>query len=450
MGEDQKKKSSLELAHRLLRGLGYEVNKHMAAASTFSSEKVEHSEALQTSPPPRTRKESLSRMKTMDIITDFTDVQYCRLALLYQEHAQGDLAVTQVKSNMQKIHRFVAYAQNPNRSEFEVLRNLQKATDFVNILKKCMQPNSIRNHCAAMVDLTDVLTASRAARMQLPGMFRKRLKSTRRHWFNLKKKFEKLARKQQRTKMVSSQFREAPVALMACYLNEFWSSGQQKIMVEAIRQKSCNNDQMKIILCVMACVLALHGQRNISVINMTNEEVQSASYFNGRYIVRIARNKTYAAFGPSAVALKKHQYELFKQVCDARDMKPSDIVMSDLKGGMTKNFFKPLQIYLLEREDEKWSLNFNLFRSTIETNRKKCAVMKAGTKTCSYLNHSPDVAGKHYEYKTDAVVVSEYIEVETILFQITLLWCLKKRQILSSNILPLYCLGMNFLFMGTI
>lgn len=435
---------SLELATRVISALGYKIrdgssDQTEGTATPMTREVKERGASEGT--PESTRGESTRLLKEAGFVHSFVGVSLCRLAQIYHKYAEQETSAAFRRANEQKIHRYIAWCADRGRGEFESMKSTSLASDFWRKLSAIMKPNSVRNHCAAMCDLIHALSATKAARREIPVAYRKNLQPVWRHWNLLKRKTEKKGRLLQRRKMLTQPFCDAPVYFTALFIHEKTMSGEVEQCLRDVKSHSACDSDVRLILCVIASVLALHGQRKVSALGLTFEEIEKASYYNGRHVVRIEANKTGDAFGPSVLALKRGQYDLMKRYAEGRHCKPHDAILADLRGRRCSSYFKPLEEFIAEKSGDKKApkVTFNWFRKTLETNRKLGASSHDSSLVTSYLSHSKDVSKKHYEYKTDSIIFSEAQEVESVWFQVCLLSCYGKGTF--TDLLPEHCLG---------
>lgn len=441
LGERAFSPDAVSIAQIVVHGLGYKITGSEGIGKQQSCESSQENQIKEVHEDSSklSRRDSLQLLKKSGFVHSFVSVKYCRLAQLYEEFCDAEVTPANKLATKQKIHRYVDWAVSKGNSEFQALRSKQLATDFCTEIARIMKPNSVRNHCAAITDLITVLTSTKAARREIPKAYRSSLQTARFHWNFLKKRSEKKARVLQRRKMVTTPFEDAPGYLAALYIHEKRKSGDLEQCLLDVEAHRATDEDARLILSVLAAILCLHGQRKVSALALTFEEICKASYHNGRHIVRIQVNKTSDAFGPSVLGLKRSQYDLFKRYGEARHCAPGDALLTNLKKKPCRNYLTLLEDFVESRRGARPKLFFNSFRKTLETNKKLGASTHDTGLVSSYLSHSPDVSRKHYEFKTDPVIFEEAQEVESIWFQLAALTVLTDPQL--NEALPKHCLG---------
>jgi len=255
------------------------------------------------------------------------------------------------------------------------------------------------------------------------------LKGAREVWETIKCRTQRQARGKQRQKLRSGSFRNAPILWILEFLIE--KEDVCEISLNDIHRSDEQLERdMPLLRCVCACFMAFHGQRLSSLYNLTLEELQSATFTQGRYVVRIKRHKNCKTHGPACVALKAHQFHLIEAMANAHG-ENGRVFPIKPTGHASKELFAPLNAYISNKCHSSPDITCNLIRKTIESNKflVQNAESHAAAQISSYLCHGKTATDLHYGFKTDAAVVAEALSVESVLACLAALDLVRERRI---------------------
>jgi hypothetical protein len=326
-------------------------------------------------------------------------------------------------STAKMVHRYVHWSQmrKPFLSEANSLLSTELPMDFMHEMSAIFRPNTLKNHAGAMIAFLDQAQYQREIK-ELFGCspsVRPKLAAVREVWTRLKQRHEREARQVQRETVRAGQLRNVPVKLMYDFL--IANSALSDLHTALLPSERSTAD------CVVATLLALHGQRLCAAINLTAGEVLDASQVNGNSkVIRIKDHKTRRSHGPAAICLREREYRVFHGLARQRASLAgrSAPLLTAPPGKGCQALFAPVNEYITRELPDWQGLTFNLVRKTIESNVHLAPFsgqQAAGTQVNAYLLHGKAVTALYYAFRSDTQVAAEALAVQSILAALVVL-----------------------------
>lgn len=440
-----------------------------AAAAARTSKAGEHvssdpppalREAGSSSVSPAGRARTASKLRSFGFVADFTAEEWCRAARKISEVLRGRGGADGIKAKRSAlfIHRFVVWARareggEPPRSDWSLLTSPSLPAQFVRDLSLALQPASVRNHAGALLEALELVRLDPGLRAHLSKGQASNLRDAAAEWTRLKRVADRGVRSRQRAIMAGSAFQPAPLHFVANYLQRMKNYGvleEHLGAVETWAAASASGPDRRVpkelvhswrtVLCYLALLIMMQGQRLCVAINLTVGEFERASWCQGLAVVRIRNHKTGQESGPAAVCLKRGQHEVFRRFCAARKaaLPPAEgelhaRLLVSPQGAPVRgdSLLHPVEQQRLsaarrrlgggEDDPEKHRLTFNWVRKSIETGseellppRGASPASEAAAGIMRFLCHSAPVTRLHYRFRTDAVIVKQYKAVELV------------------------------------
>lgn len=431
MGEFARSETHYRTVVKVLKGHMFTI----AAAAGPEMVKTER-ESSTAQVAPRAGNEKRVHKEQLELalnVPRFSQELICDLAAQYErvETSRGHLSPQGVKSHARMIDRFLRWSEANTEYEGDsrTLLCLDRPAQFVTALARVARPHTVRNYCNALL----ALIAAVASDSRLQESFRheadhrKKLERVADVWAGLKRTHERTARREQRVKVRTGKFKNAPIHLILKYLCHVSSlhediicpPGGLDVMMESAEP------YLHTLNCATACILALHGARLCTALNLAASEVMSALPMNGRFILRVMRHKTAKSSGPAAVALTPGQYRILQ--CLARLRVQSDgencNVLPRLAGRACRILFQDVNEFISERVAGTDALTFNSVRKTIHSNEFLIGQNSSqiGESVSNYLCHGKGVATQHYTFRSDKAVLADALNVESIVSTLAVL-----------------------------
>lgn len=334
------------------------------------------------------------------------------------------------------IQRYLDYCKNVLKSrkdEVSILLSEKLPLDFMQSLNAVFRPNTRRNHAGAMVSLFECALYDPTLRDFLGSspFLKTKIAAVKDVWAQMKRKDAKEARVEQRLKIRSEGFRDAPVMEMVNFLRDF-SRKVEVISNDWDRHVTIFPEELSIMQCYVATVLSLHGQRLCAALELTTGEVLSASEVLGRFVIRIKKHKTARFHGPATVCLRALHYHVLKKLAEFRSHRGETKLLHAAPGKASRSLFAPLDAYIRMNYSSFPGTTFNLVRRTLESNAHLAVAGgtdRARADINQYLNHGRGVSELYYRYRTDDHVASEAEVVESVLSQLLSLDMARYRQL---------------------
>jgi len=363
----------------------------------------------------------------------------CSSANIFQsaESSSRSRSAASTKAYCHMQHRFISWAKQNSpgaRSELELILCAESPFDFAKLLQKTFKPFTVKNHASAMCALIELIMCNNEVKSAFG--FRPHMKASLQaaceSWSKIKAVAQRQGRAGQREKTRSGKFQNAPILLILEFLKKY----------APICEKFCEDPEAEIgdgslralTICVCALYMCLHGQRLCAVLNLTQSELRDAICTNSRYILRIHQHKSFRHHGPSAIALRKHQYQLLQAMADLYGQN-GNVFPSDSTGKACKHLFAPVNEFIKKKCIESQDITFNLFRKTVETNA--FLVQSRGGKDReninTYLCHGKSVTALHYAFKTDEEVVNQARSVEAVIAGLAALDIVREKRVILPN-----------------
>ena len=428
MGRYAASRSHYLVARKVLQG-------HLFMTKAFSNDDPKGgkpskpvSRPRHTTPPPTSTpvaRQRRSVIKDTGILPEISEEMLCQPARVFKEvelarakrSPQGTLATAKM------VHRYVNWSQRrqPFQSDAVILLSTELPMDFMHEMSAIFRPNTLKNHAGAMIAFLDQAQYQREIKKLFGSSpsVRQKLAAVREVWTRLKQRHEREARHVQREAVRGGQLRNAPVKLMCDFL--IANSALSDLHTELLPSERSTAD------CVVATVLALHGQRLCAALNLTAGEVLDAAPVHGNSrIIRVQDHKTRRSHGPAAICLREREYRLFRSLARQRATLAgrSAPLLTAPAGKGCQTLFSPLNEYITRELPDWQGLTFNLVRKTIESNvhLAPCSSRHvAGTQVNAYLLHGKEVTALYYAYRSDTQVAAEALAVQSILTALVVL-----------------------------
>lgn len=434
MGSSARSPRTYAVVRRVLAG-------HMISVPTTTREKDSDTEpsaaAAHKAGPQPTPKEGRRRALKKDMesinLPPFSESSMCPSARLYRliGESRGRMSQQSVRANARMIDRYVTWCQNntPFEEERVALLCTERPRQFISAMERIVKPNTLRNYSNALLSLLALAGTNAEFIDFFKGVKkgRNRMERASKIWATLKNDSERTARRRQRGVIRGGQFQNAPIKMILQFLCEKMDEYDKRIAaVENTPDLSISPSAVPLD-CAVACVLALHGARLCTALNMTISEVNDAVPANGRHVIRIADHKTADTAGPAAVALNRGQYGLVKGLATLRASRAekgkstTTSVLPPLAGRACQILFRQVNEFIAERVEGVCPLTFNTVRKTIHSNEflisagaDHSGLAAAKRSVTSYLMHGRSVASLHYSYRSAKVVAAEASCVEGV------------------------------------
>lgn len=416
LGKFARSKTHIGIANTILKAHSIIVEDKQNSAKTIN---------LKDEPAPPVKlaegfvRQRLQNIRHAGLVSRFDKL--CQIASVYENSEKScrnrSAASTKAYAHMQ--HRFIQWAKKENpgfQSEISILCCPDLPFDFGHLLQRTFKPFTVKNHASAMCSLIEGILCNNEVKSKIgfkPHM-KDALKSAYESWNKIKCLHQRQGRAQQRQKTRSGKFKNAPVL----WILEFLMKSEPQCIDFLKDPQSHANERAarELLICVNATYMSLHGQRLCSVLNLTQEELLNAICVHGRYILRIQKHKSVRHHGPSALALRSHQFELLQGMADLYGGENGLVFPIHQTGRACKQLFRPLNEYMKKKCSESPEMSFNLIRKTLETNSflvEGCND-KARENINTYLCHGKAVTALHYAFKTDQQVISQARIVEAV------------------------------------
>lgn len=346
---------------------------------------------------------------------------------LAEERHGGYRSPSHALASAKMVQRFIDWSVQAvpgQRDEKSILLCEERPLEYAAVLAKVFQANTRRNHCRAMVALFELATVNLRVKQAFgttPFIHRK-LVSLKELWSELKRKDATTARAEQRFKMRSEQFKNAPIKVIMDFLVEITPLVETYVENWNIHDLR-SHEEIKAVNCFVSIVMALHGQRLCAAVNLTAEEVLNAREIQGRFVVRVKNHKTAKFHGPAAICLRAAHFAVFKNIAEfhRRRSDGDGKLLNAPKGQACKILFQQVNERIKVDFPDFPGLTFNLIRKTIETN-SHLAISYSGDAASKdlnhYLNHGRSVSDLYYRFRTDSHILSEAKVVETVISQL--------------------------------
>lgn len=363
------------------------------------------------------------------------------LVIIYREVEinRKKLAVPGVDANVRMIDRFIRWSEMNTDFVGSVKSILctERPARFVAGLARAAKPNTVRNHCAAL--LSFIATASSSPELMVhfktEPRWRKKLERVADVWAKLKREQNRIARSDQRAKIRSGAFINAPITIILEFLCEV-SRAYKDLISDSNTAPLMGFQAPSAFIALQAavsCIMALHGSRLCTALNMTVGEVLDAVSVNGRYVLRIQRHKTARTSGPAAIALSPGQYRIVKCLASLKlgSEGKSATVLPKLTGRASQILFHQVNKFIADRVEGMPSMTFNLVRKTIHSNEFLIDQGKgsASDRISSYLCHGKPVVSLHYAFKSDRAVAADGALVEEVVSTLAVLDLVRSEKI---------------------
>lgn len=371
------------------------------------------------------------RLKDAQLVERFNLNQMEPLALAYyREHPNGQTDFVYAKAC--KVDRFLKFALDQGVTVRQSLESTDTARSFWSLLKRTLQPYSVRNHCDAIVDLLQLACALPTLKAMYPKHRRQKLNSALNEWQILRRCTDKDSRRLQSLKVKRLGFSAAPMYDICQYLVDYKNEQLEADFCEIesriqenARFHRAARSAWKRLICYLSSIMALHGQRRGAAFQMTVSEVTEATTYEGMKIIAIHKHKTDYVMGPAYVAVKRHQYDALKRMAMVRLSLGGDQnshVIASLTGGEPNEEFQPLELRLSEVMQENIQLTFNVVRCTAESHKNlgRGSAKSDSDRISSYLCHGEGVVRLHYLHKTPQDIVAEARALDLVHTQLIL------------------------------
>jgi hypothetical protein len=406
---------------------------------------------------PRGRFATSRKLRAFGFQENFVGVRLCHAAREYVKILRElpDFEAMKAKRDSYFIHRFVAWARAKDEEGFHrhtdwsFLTSIHLPKQFVHELSLALQPASVRNHAFAILQLLERVQVTPRLRNQLTRGQLSRLRKSVVQWTEAKRTQDRMVRRVQRARIASSDFEPAPVQAICETLRRLQEYNILKIhLFDLEKWRRCSaqleNDTIpsellhswRTLVCYMATIIMLQGQRLCVALNLTVDEFKKAKWCQGMAVIRVKKHKTGAESGPAAVTLKRQQHDIFQRFCVVRSavfpIKETAPLLLSVNGTHLRNdnILKPLEKLIAKAGEKRKTMAFNWVRKTIETCSAELlgqAAEEASAGIMRYLCHSPEVTKMHYRFRTDKIIVRQYRQVELVISLLVVIGELEKR-----------------------
>lgn len=386
--------------------------------------------------PQRGRAMTALCLKASRLTAAFGSSNLCALSRAYVK-AMGSLSTASrnhIMASAKMIHRVVEFGMTVlvTFSESECIMSMKSARAFVDEANVVLRPNSVRNHCAAVISALGIVTIDPSLEAMFRPYSRVEINRAAEDWKRLKSCSDKTSRQEQKLKVMQGNLPNLPL-LEICRIFQDLTLTVIPVALKEIRENlpECSKEvpaKLRIywrdVTTFIATLFLLHGQRLCVVLECKIQEVQSATFSQGFAIIRVRQHKT-AKAGPAAVAIRMQHYQILRDFAAIRESmstgKPQ-LLISPL-GGAASHILSGLQDVLSTRCPSSPEVSHKSMRKVIETNgyllgQRATQAAAEQSDVNRYLCHGRDVTNLHYKYRTDAYVISASQSVETILTQI--------------------------------
>lgn len=434
-------------------------NKHHTGEKTQGKCANEPTPSDVSSLPPG-RFATSRKLRAYGFVQNFARVRLCPVAREYVNILRElpDFEPSKAKRDSYFIHRFVAWARAKDKDGFHrhtdwsFLTSIHLPKQFVHELSLALQPASVRNHAFAILQLLERVLVTPKLRNQLTRGQLSRLRRSVVQWTEAKRTQDRSVRRVQRARIASNDFTPAPVHAICETLRrlreynilkihlfdlEKWTRDCAQLDNVAIRSELLHS--WRTVVCYMATIIMLQGQRLCVALNLTVGEFRNAKWCQGMAVIRVKKHKTGAESGPAAVTLKRPQHEIFRRFCVIRlavfPTKEAAPLLLSVNGTHLRNdnLLKPLEKLIAKAGQKPKTMPFNWVRKTIETSSAELlgqtAALEASAGIMRYLCHSQEVTKMHYRFRTDKIIVRQYRQVESIISLLVAMEEIEKRRL---------------------
>jgi len=429
--------------HASANATGALLQVELCDTTTVQAPRCELGQAFSHPFSPHGRGHTSAMLKRIGLVHTFVGVELCVLSKIYMK--LHDAALSDRQLGAQQLHRFIEWAtREGNCTEEAAISSESLARQFELKVRDVMMPNSIKNHCNSILEMIKLCSTRKQLAAAFPPSQRQSLNRARDEWHRIKRDSEKLARRVQKRRVMTTPAMEAPLFWTSVYLQKLRTSEELGECLAAVGKGSATPRQISIILCVICCFFALHGQRRCVAEEVRISEVTAAVRHHGRFVLRVSKHKTTLDTGAANLALQESQFAVMLAYANARAEKCSadGALLRTLDGKGVRSPFEPLLEFVRARSHFPDRLTFNTFRKAIETCKKYAGGEISGAQCDqihSYLKHGRAVTRQHYEFQSDAVICGQAREVENALFQEALFQAVQQDAL--PGLLPSSALG---------
>lgn len=374
-------------------------------------------------------------LKASKLKPSFADGELCSLSQAYVKGmaSLSNVGRNHILANAKMIHRVVKFGMQElvTFSEGETIMSMKCARAFVDEANVVLRPNSVRNHCAAVLSALSIATLDPSVQRVFEGYSRQELDRATEDWKKLKTYSDKSSRCEQKLKVMQGNLPNLPLFEICAFFQDLVHvlvpESLRKIRTKLADGSRDVPSELRVewrnVTAFVATLFLLHGQRLCVALELTVDEVHSASFSLGYAVIRIRQHKT-AKAGPAAVAIRMQHYQILEDFAKIRDTMCTgrrQLIISHT-GNAATHILSLVEDALVAREVTP-TVSHKAMRRVLETNgyllgQAKTQAAAAQSDVNRYLCHGAAVTNLHYKYRTDAFVVTAAQSVETILTQI--------------------------------
>ena len=392
-----------------------------------------------------------ANLKASGFVSSFADGALCTLARIYLKCMQAKGAYTRqhILSNANMVHRILTFTMERDRSlnDRRAAVSPTAASAFLTGARGILRPNSIKNHAAAMVSFLEQAQTDVHLQPQFGPGDKGRLRAAAEQWRDTKRKADRQCRALQRVDMMSGELPAVSISAVCRYLQHLVDF-QITAMLQNLQTlpQGCREVPVpqrrdwNTMLCYVAILFMLNGQRLCAALGLTLDEVDAARVHGSRAVLRVGRHKTCRTSGAAGVVLKSHQLDFLRHFVAARRRldTPARQVLVGVSGRPgPSRILHPFHIFVSSQilpdvsNLGEWADHagagrptHKLVRKVIETSTYLVSdqdALGARERTAMHLCHGEKAIALHYRYKTDDAVLDAGRTVESILSQLAAL-----------------------------